>query len=56
MYWIAVAVARTAGTDIGDWLEESKVLHVGLPLSTLLSGTAFVAVLALWKDSYECRI
>lgn len=49
VYWITVAIARTAGTAIGDWFAESKALHIGLPLCTLLSGIAFVAVLALWK-------
>ena len=50
IYWLIVTVARTAGTAIGDWLAESKALHIGLPLSTLLSGIAFVAVLVFWKS------
>ncbi len=48
-YWTTVAVARTAGTAIGDWLAESKALHIGLPLSTLLSAITFFAILILWK-------
>lgn len=48
-YWGTVAVARTAGTAIGDWLAESKLLAIGLPLATLLTGLAFVAVLATWR-------
>ena len=44
-YWVTVAVARTAGTAAGDWLAENKLLDIGLPLSTALSGVAFVAVL-----------
>lgn len=44
-YWMTVAVARTAGTAIGDWLAESKLLDIGLPQSTLLSGITFVAIL-----------
>jgi uncharacterized membrane-anchored protein len=44
-YWTTVALARTAGTAIGDWLAENKLLDIGLPLSTALSGVAFVAVL-----------
>jgi uncharacterized membrane-anchored protein len=51
IYWCAVALARTAGTCIGDWLAENRILHLGLPLSTLLTGCAFVAVLALWRGS-----
>ena len=49
VYWITVAVARTAGTAIGDWFAGSKTLHLGLPLCTLLSGTAFVGVLVFWN-------
>lgn len=48
IYWATVAVARTAGTAIGDWLAENKLLDIGLPLSTTLSGIAFVAVLSAW--------
>ncbi len=44
-YWLTVAVARTAGTAAGDWLAENKVIPIGLPYATLLSGIAFVAVL-----------
>jgi len=49
-YWATVAVARTAGTAIGDWLAENKILHIGLSASTLLTGVAFVAVLVLWRS------
>jgi len=49
LYWTTVAVARTAGTAMGDWLAENKLLHIGLPLSTLATGIAFVAVLVLWR-------
>lgn len=51
LYWTTVAVARTAGTAIGDWLAENRIVHIGLPLSTLISGIMFVAVLVLWKAS-----
>lgn len=50
LYWTTVAIARTAGTAIGDWLAENKLLNIGLPLSTLLTGVAFVAVLVLWRS------
>ena len=50
IYWCAVALARTAGTCIGDWCAENKMLHIGLSLSTLLTGTAFVAILAIWRN------
>ncbi len=51
LYWCAVALARTAGTCIGDWCAENRLLAIGLPLSTLLTGTAFVAVLVLWRST-----
>jgi uncharacterized membrane-anchored protein len=52
VYWATIAVARTAGTAIGDWIADTKALHVGLSLSTLLTGLIFVAVLSLpWRAS-----
>jgi uncharacterized membrane-anchored protein len=48
-YWAVVAVARTTGTAIGDFLAESRRLHLGLSRSTLLTGTAFVLVLVAWR-------
>ena len=53
IYWCAVALARTAGTCMGDWLAENKLLPLGLPLSTLLTGIAFIAILALWRSTTE---
>jgi uncharacterized membrane-anchored protein len=50
-YWCAVALARTAGTCIGDWLAENKSLHIGLPVSTLLTGTAFIVILTCWRST-----
>jgi uncharacterized membrane-anchored protein len=50
VYWAIVAVARTTGTAIGDWLAENKLLHIGLSYSTLLTDLAFVAVLDLWRS------
>ena len=47
-YWFTVAVARTTGTAIGDWLAESPIPNLGLPLSTVITGTALAAVLILW--------
>ena len=49
-YWLTVAVARTAGTAIGDWMAESKILNIGLTVCTLLTGVAFAAVLLLWRS------
>lgn len=50
-YWCAVALARTAGTCMGDWFAENRLLHIGLALSTLLTGTAFIAILSLWRSA-----
>jgi uncharacterized membrane-anchored protein len=47
-YWLTVAVARTTGTAIGDWLAESPIANLGLPLSTVLTGATLAAVLILW--------
>ena len=47
-YWFTVAVARTTGTAIGDWLAESPIPNLGLPLATVITGAALAAVLILW--------
>jgi uncharacterized membrane-anchored protein len=56
IYWCVVALARTAGTCIGDWLAENKIVHLGLPLSTLLTGIAFVGILTLWRSSHRAPL
>jgi uncharacterized membrane-anchored protein len=48
LYWVALAIARTAGTAMGDFLAETDALHIGLPLSTLITGSMFVLILVLW--------
>lgn len=48
LYWLAVAVARTAGTSMGDFLAETEWLGIGLPLSTLITGTAFTLIVVAW--------
>jgi uncharacterized membrane-anchored protein len=50
LYWFTIAVARTAGTAIGDWLAENERIPIGLPLATLITGLSFVAVLVLWRS------
>ena len=47
-YWATIVMVRTAGTDVGDFLAGRHIL--GLPLSTLVTGLAFVALLQLWTD------
>lgn len=48
LYWLTVAVARTAGTAMGDWLAESDTLSIGLPIATAITGASFVAILLFW--------
>ena len=44
-YFLAVVLIRAAGTAAGDYAAR----HIGLGLSTLVSGIIFVAFIALWK-------
>jgi len=54
-YWLPIIAVRAAGTTAGDWLafrDEpglSNGLHLGLPLSTALTGALFVATLLVWR-------
>jgi uncharacterized membrane-anchored protein len=47
-YWMTVAMVRAAGTSVGDLVSGRNML--GLPLSTLVTGALFVALLVLWKQ------
>jgi uncharacterized membrane-anchored protein len=47
-YWLTVVTVRAAGTAVGDFVSGRNML--GLPLSTLVTGALFVALLALWKE------
>ena len=53
LYWVTVALARTAGTAIGDFFAESKSLNIGLAHATLMSGIAFAAVLVFWRSQVK---
>jgi uncharacterized membrane-anchored protein len=46
-YWLAIVLARAAGTNIGDLIAFRKGLNLGLPASTLLTGLVFVAFVLL---------
>jgi uncharacterized membrane-anchored protein len=48
VYWLTVVAIRAAGTSLGDVLAGRQML--GLPLSTLVTGFVFIALLTLWKD------
>jgi uncharacterized membrane-anchored protein len=50
-YWLTVVTVRAAGTAVGDLLAGRHML--GLPLSTLVTGMLFVALLAMWRQPTE---
>jgi hypothetical protein len=35
---------------MGDWLAENKILDIGLPVATSITGAAFIGVLLLWRS------
>ena len=47
-FWVTVVMVRADGTVVGDWFAGRYML--GLPLSTILSGLVFVALLVAWRD------
>src|SRR5580704_5027375 len=47
-YWLTIVTVRAAGTVVGDFLAGRHML--GLALGTLVTGTLFVALLALWRE------
>jgi len=47
-YWLTIVTIRAAGTVVGDFVAGRHML--GLALGTLVTGTLFVALLALWKE------
>jgi uncharacterized membrane-anchored protein len=53
LYWSTVVAIRAAGTAVGDFISGRHLL--GLPLSTLVTGLALVAVLAIWREPDRSR-
>jgi uncharacterized membrane-anchored protein len=53
-YWLTIVTVRAAGTVVGDLLASRHML--GLPTSTLVTGTLFVALLVLWKQPEAPRL
>jgi uncharacterized membrane-anchored protein len=53
-YWLTVAMVRAAGTAVGDLVSGRNML--GLPLSTLVTGTLFVALLVVWKQPATSKL
>jgi uncharacterized membrane-anchored protein len=47
-YWVTIVAVRAAGTTVGDFVAGRNML--GLPLSTLVTGALFVALLAIWNE------
>ncbi len=47
-YWLTVVMVRAAGTAVGDLVSGRNML--GLPLSTLVTGMVFVALLVIWRE------
>ena len=50
LYWLVIAVARTAGTAMGDWLAENETLDIGLTIATLITGIIFFAILIVRRS------
>jgi uncharacterized membrane-anchored protein len=53
-YWLTIVMVRAAGTTIGDYIAGRSM--VGLPLSTLVTGILFVALLATWKEPAASKL
>ena len=53
-YWFTIVLVRTAETAVGDYLA-GRSLGIGLPLSTLYTGTLFVITLILWTQHREAQ-
>lgn len=48
-YWLTVVAIRAAGTAVGDYLAGRNML--GLPMSTAVTGIAFVVLLVVWRET-----
>jgi uncharacterized membrane-anchored protein len=54
VYWFAIVAARSAGTTAGDWLafsDNGRGAGLGLPASTTITCTVFIAILWFWRSS-----
>jgi uncharacterized membrane-anchored protein len=47
-YWVSIVAARTAGTTMGDLLASRHGFDLGLPLSTVITGSMLAAIVILW--------
>src|SRR5260370_11930109 len=53
-YWLTIVMVRAAGTAVRDY--EAGRHMLGLPLGTLVTGTLFVALLAMWRESKASQL
>jgi uncharacterized membrane-anchored protein len=53
-YWMTIVAVRAAGTTVGDYVASRNML--GLPLSTLVTGVLFVALLAIWNEPAPSKL
>jgi uncharacterized membrane-anchored protein len=53
-YWVTIVAVRAAGTTVGDFVAGRNML--GLPLSTLVTGVLFVALLAMWTEPTAAKM
>ncbi len=52
--WMTIVAVRAAGTTVGDFVAGRNML--GLPLSTLVTGALFVALLATWNEPAASKV
>lgn len=52
-YWLSIVAARTAGTDLGDFIASRRGLSFGLPLSMLCTSLLLIAILVFWKSGNQ---
>ena len=58
LYWLGIALARVAGTDVGDWLAKSAEKGgsgLDLPTATVISGFAFTVLALFWKSKQKSQ-
>jgi uncharacterized membrane-anchored protein len=53
-YWVTIVAVRAAGTAVGDFVASRNML--GLPLSTLVTGVLFIALLAIWNEPAPSKL
>ena len=53
-YWLTIVAVRAAGTAVGDLVAGRNLL--GLPLSTLVTGVLFIALLAIWIEPARSKL